>query len=175
MPGLGRVGDVRREFSVNTSVSQASLLSLRRARRADAEALHDLSAPFVALGRLRHRDVVEFARRHADFLVVEDDNRIVACAGVQRFGGDWVLDNLCVHSSFQGRRTGSLLLERTLQEAARSSARALYAASSPTNAWFLGHGFVEVEPAAGPRRWVSQLDPARNSVVYRRWIRRSSA
>jgi N-acetylglutamate synthase-like GNAT family acetyltransferase len=99
----------------------------------------------------------------------------VACAGVQRFGGDWVLDNLCVHSSFQGRRTGSLLLERTLQEAARSSARALYAASSPTNAWFLGHGFVEVEPAAGPRRWVSQLDPARNSVVYRRWIRRSSA
>jgi N-acetylglutamate synthase-like GNAT family acetyltransferase len=155
---------------VNTSVSQASLLALRRARRADAEALHDLSAPFVALGRLRHRDVGEFARRHADFLVVEDDSRIVACAGVQRFGGDWVLDNLCVHSSFQGRRTGSLLLDRTLQEAARSSARALYAASSPTNAWFLGHGFVEVEPAAGPRRWVSQLDPTRNSVVYRRWI-----
>ncbi|MGC4769630.1 GNAT family N-acetyltransferase [Micromonospora sp. DT44] len=155
---------------MKTAVSKARLLSLRRARRADAEALHDLSAPFVALGRLRHRDVGEFARRHADFLVVEDDSRIVACAGVQRFGSDWVLDNLCVQSSFQGRRTGSLLLDRILQEAARSSARALYAASSPANAWFLGHGFVEVGPPAGPRRWVSQLDPTRNSVVYRRRI-----
>ncbi|WP_435205090.1 GNAT family N-acetyltransferase [Micromonospora sp. bgisy143] len=170
MPDLERLGHVQRDVSVNTSVSQARLLSLRRARRADAEALHELSAPFVALGRLRHRDVGEFVRRHADFLVVEDDSRIVACAGIQRFGNDWVLDNLCVQSSFQGRRTGSLLLDRILQEAARSAARALYAASSPTNAWFLGHGFVEVEPAAAPRRWVSQLDPTRNSVVYRRRI-----
>ncbi|MEV4640375.1 GNAT family N-acetyltransferase [Actinoplanes sp. NPDC049548] len=145
-------------------------LSVRRARRADAAALHNLSAPFVVRGRLRCRKIDEFARRSDDFLVVEELGQIRACVGVQRFGAECVLDNLCVHTGSQGRRIGSLLVKCAVQEARRMSARALYAASSPSNAWFIAHGFDSVEQVEGPRLWVDQLDPARNSVVYRRWI-----
>lgn len=151
---------------------------VRPARRTDAPALFELSGPFMADGRLRHRPFHYFVAHHRQFLVVQERRDLMGCAGVQRIvdvGGEWwVLYNLCVRSAWQGRGIGALLLEAAVDRASGPTSTDLFAASLPSNRWFVQHGFMAVDPVAAPARWVERLDPARESIIYRRHLSESS-
>lgn len=89
-----------------------------------------------------------------DFLVVEDGGRIVASAGLERYGGFGLLRSVAVASDHRDRGLARLLVLRILDDAAAQQMRAVYLFTSTAADYFRRFGFVlvEREDVAGPVR-----------------------
>ncbi|MGX6608352.1 GNAT family N-acetyltransferase [Micromonosporaceae bacterium Da 78-11] len=140
----------------------------RRARPADAPAMHELSRPFAEEGGLIARDLALFDNGSEDFYVVEIDGHLVACAGVRRFG-EWAeIFNVAVAAGWQGRGIGRFLLASMLAVAESLGFARAFVYSKTTSEWFARHGFARVDPAVLPAERLGMVDPDRQSMPMAR-------
>ncbi|MFJ8431253.1 GNAT family N-acetyltransferase [Kitasatospora sp. NPDC094019] len=151
---------------------------VRYAADGDAEALYELSRPFMDSGELRRRDIADYRSAGDRFLLVDGPDGPEGCLALRVLETEegWqpvpgLLHNFCVRDGRHGLGLGARLLEAQLLEASRAGLRHLFTASTGTGALFRRHGFVEVPPTLAPRAWASGLDPTRGSRVY---LRRST-
>jgi amino-acid N-acetyltransferase len=89
-----------------------------------------------------------------DFLVLEDDGRIVASAGLERYGPAALLRSVAVVPGHRNRGMARLLISRILDQAAAAQVRDVYLFTTTAPGYFRRFGFVPIGrgDVAGPVR-----------------------
>jgi amino-acid N-acetyltransferase len=119
-----------------------AMVRARRARLADAPAIHALVASYAAEGLLLSRTEDEIRRRIGSFLVLEEKNELVGCAALEAYGADLAeIRSLAVVSSALGRGLGACLVEFALAEARRRRIARVFAVTHAPG-FFVQQGFA---------------------------------
>ncbi len=114
----------------------------RRARAADAAAIHSLIAHYAAQGLLLEREEAEIRRHARHFLVLEAAGEISGCVSIEPYGANLAeIRSLAVAPEFQGRGLGGGLLEAALGEARRRGIARVFAVTHVPQ-FFVGHRFA---------------------------------
>ena len=85
---------------------------IEKATMADAPVIQDLVSSFASLGEMLPRPLAEIYEHLRDFLVVRDNERLVACAALHIMWEDLAeIRSLAVLDEWQDRGVGALLVE----------------------------------------------------------------
>lgn len=129
-----------------------TIVRTRRARLADAPAIHALVASYAAEGLLLSRTEDEVRRRIGSFLVLEEKGRLAGCAALEAYGADLAeIRSLAVVSSARGRGLGARLVQFALAEARRRRIARVFAVTSVTG-FFLQQGFARTVRQSLPEK-----------------------
>lgn len=96
---------------------------------------------------------IEVAEWLGSFWVLEEDGKLVGCAGIERYGEAAVLRSVVVTASLRGSGEGARLTERALTSARDDGARRCYLFTMGAADFFARFGFErcgldDFEPAA---------------------------
>ena len=116
---------------------------------------------------------IELERWLADFLVVEDDGKIVGCAGVETYGEAAVLRSVVIAPSLRGTGEGVRLVEGSLDYAREKGAKRCYLFTMTAVDFFPRFGFSrcsldDFEPsvrASWQWRGVSEHEQLREALI----------
>jgi amino-acid N-acetyltransferase len=110
--------------------------------RAEPARAHELPS---VLALLRGADLPEtgVAETFRNFVVVRDDEIVVAAAGLEVQGEDGLLRSLVVDPAFRGQGLAGLLVAGAVELASHLKLRALYLLTTTARALFLKHGFAD--------------------------------
>jgi len=82
----------------------------------DVAGVYELLEDYVAQGLLLPRGLTELYRSIRDFIVLEDDGRIIGCASLEIFTRDLgEVRSLVVHRDYAGRGLGRVLVEHIIE------------------------------------------------------------
>ena len=130
--------------------------SVRRAHVRDAQSISDLIGLYVADGTLLPRTPEFIAERVIDFLVCEEDGRVVGCVHLDEYSPSLVeVRSLAVDPSFQRRGIGIALVEAA-EELARTREYVTVFAVSSNEDFFRARGY--------DMRHIPELDRERSEV-----------
>jgi N-acetylglutamate synthase-like GNAT family acetyltransferase len=116
----------------------------RKARRADAGAIHRLVTHYAAQGLLLPRGEEEIRRDIGHFLVLEEKGQVTSCVALESYGPHLAeVRSLAVDPQSRGRGTGSQLIEFAFEEARRRGIAQLFAVTHAPE-FFERHGFEGV-------------------------------
>ncbi len=116
----------------------------RKARRADAGAIHRLITHYAAQGLLLPRGEEEIRRDIGHFLVVEEKGQVTSCVALESYGPTLAeVRSLAVEPGNHGRGAGSQLIEFAFAEARRRGIAQLFALTHAPE-FFQRHGFETV-------------------------------
>jgi len=92
----------------------------REALLRDAVQIHDLIASYSTDGTLLPRTLPEICENIRDFVVVEDEGRIIGCGALHLYGPHLAeVRSIAVVPEVRGKGAGRSLVEALLQQAAR--------------------------------------------------------
>ncbi len=132
---------------VGTMVTAQPYDSTRRATIEDIGGILELIAPLEEHGALvrRSRDKIETAI--SDFLVLERDGAIIACAAVHPFVEDGVAELAClaVDDAYRMRGRGDFLLSEVEKEARAGGIDRLFVLTTQATHWFKERGFADAD------------------------------
>src|SRR5438105_2286936 len=77
-----------------------------------------------------------------DFVVAEDEGRIVGCAAMERYDGVALVRSVAILESFRGRRIGEQLVKTILLDAKRDKLQSLWLLTTTAATWFPRFGFA---------------------------------
>jgi N-acetylglutamate synthase-like GNAT family acetyltransferase len=124
----------------------------RRARKADAPAVHRLIAHYAEQGLLLPRREEEIAEHIGRFLVVVERGRLLGCVALEPYGPDLAeVRSLAVDPKIQGRGVGVRLLRLALGEARRRRIARLFAVTHAPE-FFARQGFAATSRVALPEK-----------------------
>jgi len=90
----------------------------RRAVLPDAVLIHELILGYSGDGTLLPRSLAEICENVRDFIVCEDEGRIIGCGALHLYGMHLTeIRSICVEPGYKGRGAGKSLLESLLAEA----------------------------------------------------------
>ncbi|MBZ5501430.1 MAG: GNAT family N-acetyltransferase [Acidobacteriia bacterium] len=116
----------------------------RKARRADAGAIHRLITHYAAQGLLLPRGEEEIHRDIGHFLVLEEKGQVTSCVALESYGPTLAeVRSLAVDPGNRGRSAGSQLIEFAFAEARRRGVAQLFAVTHAPE-FFQRHGFEGV-------------------------------
>lgn len=185
---------VKRAHLINVSINGALLLELystdgvgsmissdfyegiRGATTSDVSKIFNLLQPMVDKGMLVQRSQQTIADEIHNFIVLERENELLACAYARPLGknenGEAIaeLGAFCVHPGYRGGGKGDTLLQ-FLEERSRSSGtKILILLTTRTADWFQQRGFTAAGAAHSsdiiPLHRRNEIDPSRNSQLY---------
>lgn len=126
-------------------------ISLRRARTADAPAIHRLIAENLEAGHLLPRSIADVEQHAARFVVAESENRVVGCAELAPLSETVAeVRSLVVDEPFRGRRIGGRLVAHIAESATGRGFETLCAFTHEP-----GH-FVRLGFSLVPHIWVPE-------------------
>lgn len=132
---------------VGTMVTAQPYDSTRRASIEDIGGILELITPLEEQGTLvrRSRDKIETAI--SDFLVLERDGAIIACAAVHPFVEDGVAELAClaVDDAYRKGGRGDFLLSEVEKEARASGVHRLFVLTTQATHWFKERGFADAD------------------------------
>jgi N-acetylglutamate synthase-like GNAT family acetyltransferase len=79
------------------------------------------------------------------FSLVRDGDSVIACAGVELYGGQALLRSVCVAESHRGEGWGKALTDVVQEQARRAGAREIYLLTTTAGGYFEKLGFDRVE------------------------------
>jgi N-acetylglutamate synthase-like GNAT family acetyltransferase len=127
-------------------------LRARRARSADAAAIHALIASYAAQGILLPRTENNVREHLATFLVLEEKSKIAGCVSLENYGADLAeIRSLAISPEIQGRGLGGRLVEFALAEARRKNIARVFAVTHAPG-FFLRQGFAASSRRAVPEK-----------------------
>jgi amino-acid N-acetyltransferase len=85
-----------------------------------------------------------------DFIVAEQDGRVVGAVGLERYGQSALLRSAVVEPGLRGTGVGASLVEGVLTHARERGARDVYLLTTTADQWFPRFGFVRIEAEAVP-------------------------
>jgi len=179
-------GGVRRAHLIDRHVDGALLLELftrdgigslvsgelfegtRRASIDDVGGILELIAPLEAEGVLvrRSRELLEM--EIDQFVVVERDGMIVACAALYPFAEEQVGELAClaVHRDYRNQGRGDVLLAFIERQAKEMGINRLFVLTTRTAHWFQERGFGEADIKALPVKKQAMYNWQRRSKVF---------
>lgn len=90
----------------------------RKATLPDVEQIHALIHGYSEVGTLLPRTLAELCENVRDFIVVEDEGRIIGCGALHLYGRHLTeIRSIAVIPSYKGRGAGRLLVQGLLREA----------------------------------------------------------
>jgi amino-acid N-acetyltransferase len=133
-------------------------MRIRRARPAEAAAIHALVAGYAAEGLLLPRTPEQIHAAVGDFLVALDSGRVMGCAALEfygpRHGGLAEVRSLAVAPEVRGSGLGGRLLEAAVKDARRQGAGRVFAVTRGAE-FFERHGFARA-PGGVPAEKVAR-------------------
>ena len=124
--------------------------------------------PFVEEGRLLERSYEYLSDCLDDFVVVSDENRIIACAGLrlyekEQFGEIYAF---VVNKEYHNTGISKKLMDKLMSRASDLDLIGIFALSKYGGSFFLRHGFVEGVINALPLTRQKSYDYQRKSTIY---------
>ena len=128
--------------------------------------------PFVEEGRLLERSYETINNSINDFVFIEEDNQIIACAGLKLYQEENVgeIYAVVVSKKFHNTDTSTRLMELLIDKASRLNLRSVFALSKYGGRFFFRFEFVESELSSLPKSRQKSYDYVRKSVIYSRHI-----
>lgn len=163
---------------VGTMISADFYEGIRRAGALDVPAVQALLQPLEAVGIVVARSEAALTAEIDSFVVIERENRVLACAQLRALGasasGEYEcvaeIAAFCVHPEFRGTGRGDSLLDWTEQDARCQGFDLIVLLTTRTADWFQAREFVPVGAAhlsdMLPESRQKKVDPKRNSQLY---------
>jgi len=128
--------------------------------------------PFVEEGRLLERSYETINNSINDFVFIEEDNQIIACAGLKLYQEENVgeIYAVVVSKKFHNTDTSTRLMELLIDKASRLNLNSVFALSKYGGRFFLRFEFIESELSSLPKSRQKSYDYARKSDIYSRHI-----
>ena len=128
--------------------------------------------PFVEEGRLLERSYETINNSLNDFVFIEEDNQIIACAGLKLYQEENVgeIYAVVVSKKFHNTDTSTRLMELLIDKASRLNLRSVFALSKYGGRFFFRFEFVESELSSLPKSRQKSYDYVRKSDIYSRHI-----
>ena len=137
-----------------------------------ARQIIELMQPFVEEGRLLERSYETIDSCIDDFVCIEEDNQIIACAGLKLYQDENVgeIYALVVNKSFHNTDTSTRLMELLIDKASKLNLSSIFALSKYGGRFFFRFEFVESELSFLPDSRQKSYDDLRKSIIYSRRI-----
>lgn len=124
----------------------------RRARASDVAAIHELIAYYADQGLLLPRTKVEVRTSLGRFLVLEEEQRVVACAALEPYdGGEAEIRSLAVDPNVRSRGLGARMVQHALRVARRRKIARVFAVTHAPD-FFERQGFLATTRVAVPEK-----------------------
>ena len=103
----------------------------------------------------------------ADYIVIERDGLIIACAAFHVHEQDYLgaIACLAVHENYQGASRGQRLLSYIYQKATQLKLKKLFVLSTQSMHWFIERGFISSDIESLPEQLKALYNPQRNSKI----------
>ena len=126
--------------------------------------------PFVDEGRLLERSYESINEEIDDFIFIENNGQIIACAGLKLYENENMgeIYGLVVNKDFHNTDTSSNLMELLIQKALDLNLSSIFALSKYGGRFFFRHDFIESELSSLPLIRQKSYDYQRNSIIYLR-------
>jgi N-acetylglutamate synthase-like GNAT family acetyltransferase len=126
--------------------------------------------PFVDEGRLLERSYESINEEIEDFIFIENNGQIIACAGLKLYQNENMgeIYGLVVNKDFHNTDTSSNLMELLIQKALDLNLSSIFALSKYGGRFFFRHDFIESELSSLPLIRQKSYDYQRNSIIYLR-------
>jgi N-acetylglutamate synthase-like GNAT family acetyltransferase len=126
--------------------------------------------PFVDEGRLLERSYESINEEIDDFIFIENNGQIIACAALKLYENENMgeIYGLVVNRDFHNTDTSSNLMELLIQKALDLNLSSIFALSKYGGRFFFRHDFIESELSSLPLIRQKSYDYQRNSIIYLR-------
>jgi amino-acid N-acetyltransferase len=151
-----------------TLIMQNHYEQLRTAVIDDVGGILKLIRPLEDSGALVKRSRERLENEIEQFMVIERDGMIIACAALYMFSEDGSGEIACVatHREYRGQNRGERLLAALKDKAILYHLNKIFVLTTVTGHWFLEQGFVEEAVETLPSRKQEMYNFTRNSKVY---------
>jgi len=128
------------------------------------------NATFVDEGRLLERSYESINEEIDDFIFIENNGQIIACAGLKLYENENMgeIYGLVVNRDFHNTDTSSNLMELLIQKALDLNLSSIFALSKYGGRFFFRYDFIESELSSLPLIRQKSYDYQRNSIIYLR-------
>ena len=126
--------------------------------------------PFVDEGRLLERSYESINEEIDDFIFIENNGQIIACAALKLYENENMgeIYGLVVNKDFHNTDTSSNLMELLIQKALDLNLSSIFALSKYGGRFFFRYDFIESELSSLPLIRQKSYDYQRNSIIYLR-------
>ncbi|WP_420827041.1 amino-acid N-acetyltransferase [Marinomonas ostreistagni] len=151
-----------------TMIDEDSYERLRLATIEDVGGMMQLLAPLEEKGILVRRSRELLENEIEQFIVIERDGAIVACAALYPFEQERAGELACVAVSpeYRGSNRGERLLKGIEAEARQKGLESLFLLTTRTAHWFIERGFKETTLASLPAKKQALYNYQRNSKIF---------
>ena len=124
--------------------------------------------PYVDDGKLLKRSYEQLNESLEDFVLVTNDDQIVACAALRHYKDErkGEIYALAVNKEYHNTGVSSQLLEKLMKRASDLDLIGIFALSKYGGRFFLRHGFIEGVISALPHIRQKSYDHQRKSTIY---------
>ena len=132
----------------------------------------ELMQPFVEEGRLLERSYEAINNSINEFVFIEEDNKIIACAALKIYKEDNVgeIYALVVNKNFHNTDISTKLMELLINKASELNLSSIFALSKYGGRFFFRFEFVESKLSFLPDSRQKSYDYERKSIIYSRRI-----
>ena len=126
--------------------------------------------PFVDEGRLLERSYESINEEIDDFIFIENNGQIIACAALKLYENENMgeIYGLVVNRDFHNTDTSSNLMELLIQKALDLNLSSIFALSKYGGRFFFRYDFIESELSSLPLVRQKSYDYQRSSTIYQR-------
>lgn len=126
--------------------------------------------PFVDEGRLLPRSFETINNSIDDFIVIENENEVIACAGLKVYQHEEVgeIYALVVNKAFHNTDTSSKLMRLLIDKASGMGLSSIFALSKYGGRFFFRFDFNEAKLSSLPESRQKSYDYERSSMIYLR-------
>ena len=126
--------------------------------------------PFVDEGRLLERSYESINNEIENFISIESNGEIIACAGLKLYEKENMCEiyGLVVNKDYHNTETSSNLMDLLIQKALSHNLSAIFALSKFGGRFFFRYDFVESDISSLPLIRQKSYDYQRNSIIYLR-------
>jgi amino-acid N-acetyltransferase len=141
---------------------------LRSATIDDVGGIMKLIKPLEESGVLLPRSRDKLENDIDQYVVIERDGMIIACAALFIFANDHMGEIACVatHRDYRGKSRGERLLENLKDKAIANKLKKIFVLTTVTSHWFLEQGFEEQSIQDLPESKKDMYNFTRNSKVF---------
>jgi amino-acid N-acetyltransferase len=151
-----------------TMVIEESYEQVRDAKVDDIGGIIELINPLEEKGILVRRSRERLEAEIEQFIVIERDNAIIACAALYCFSQESIGELACiaVNENYLGGSRGDILLKAVEERALAKSLSELFVLTTKTAHWFLEQGFKEISVDQLPQEKQKIYNLQRKSKVF---------
>jgi len=135
-----------------------------------ANQIIELMEPFVDEGRLLPRSFETINNSIDDFVIIENENEVIACAGLKVYQQEKVgeIYALVVNKAFHNTDTSSKLMHLLIDKASGMGLSSIFALSKYGGRFFFRFDFNEAKLSSLPESRQKSYDYERSSMIYLR-------